>query len=95
MFRAQEQGLDKLPPHLKGEVLGGLADTEHRLGNTEQARTYLRRIVESMPDSPYERRARQWLEQPERISRDNRMMCLSCHDAGRLKYRIAGGPSGP
>ena len=32
-----------LPTHMRGELLGGLADVEHRLGNREQSRSYFER----------------------------------------------------
>jgi len=89
LYREQETVIDKYPPHMKGEVLGALADMEHRLGNTPQARAYLTRIVEGMAGTSYQTRAKQWLENPEKITAKNRMMCLTCHEPGRLQNRLA------
>ncbi len=90
LYKLQETQIDKYPPHLKGEVLGGLADVEHLLGNTAQSRAYLTRIIESMPGTSYETRAKQWLSNPpQKVTARNRMLCLTCHEPGRLKPRLA------
>ncbi len=89
LYRAQETQIDKYPPHLKGEVLGGLADVEQQLGNQEQMRVWLTRIAEGMPGTSYQVRAKQWLENPEKITAKNRVLCLTCHEPGRLKPRLA------
>lgn len=89
MYRDQEKFIEKFPLHLKGELLGGLADVEYRLENREKAREYLERIVQTMPGTAYEAKARRWLEKPESVSKDDRLLCLSCHDPGRLKNRLA------
>jgi len=89
LYTSQEKGLDQMPVHFKGEVLAGMAEAERRMGNTEQSQVYLRRIVETMAGSPYERRAKQWLEKPETITAASRLMCQSCHDPGRLEARLA------
>ena len=89
LYGAQKETLAKMPPHFQGEVLAGLAESEHHLGNAEQSRVWLRQIVANMPATPYERRAQQWLAKPESISTGNRVVCQTCHDAGRLKNRLA------
>jgi hypothetical protein len=89
LYGIQKANLPKMPPHFQGEVLGGLAESEHRLGNTEQSRVWLQQIVANMPGTPYARRAEQWLAKPDSISKDNRLVCQTCHDPGRLKNRVA------
>ena len=89
LYTAQEKVLEGLPLHLKGEVLAGIAETELRFGNIPQAQTYLKRIVESMPDTAYARRAQQWLANPESVTATSRLICQSCHDPGRLKNVLA------
>jgi tetratricopeptide (TPR) repeat protein len=89
LYKAQEQGLDKLPLHLKGEVLAGIAESEFRAGNIPQAQVYLKRIVETLPDTAYARRAQQWLANPDSVTPSSRLVCQSCHDDGRLKNVLA------
>lgn len=89
MYRDQEKFIEKFPLHLKGELLGGLADVEYRLENREKARAYLERIVQTMAGTPYETKARRWLEKPDSVSKEDRMLCLTCHEPGRLKNRLA------
>src|SRR4030095_2213513 len=83
LYTAQEKALENLPLHLKGEVLAGVAETELRSGNTSQAQTYLKRIVETMPDTAYARRAQQWLTNPNSVTATSRLVCQSCHGPGR------------
>ena len=39
---------DQLPVHLKGELLAGLAQAAERLGEREDAKGYLKCIVDTM-----------------------------------------------
>jgi len=89
LYTAQEKGLANLPLHLKGEVLAGVAESELRAGNAQQAQIYLKRISEMMPDTPYARRAQEWLAKPDSVTAASRLVCQSCHDAGRLKNVMA------
>lgn len=84
----QEAHFDKMPVHMRGEVLGGLAQAELRLGNTDAARTHLTRIVATMQGTPYEAPAKKWLDNPEAAQKPV-FACLSCHEPGRLKNRLA------
>jgi hypothetical protein len=60
LWRMQEQMIDKLPLHHKGEVLSGLAQTADRTGRGQEAAAGVERIVTLLPDTPYATRARQW-----------------------------------
>lgn len=88
LYTAQEKGLDQLPPHLKGEVLAGVAETELRSGNRQQAEVYLKRIVDTMPGTPYAGAAQKWLSGPESVAANSRLVCQSCHEPGRLRNRL-------
>lgn len=84
---AQQTVLDRLPLHLRGELLAGLAQSAERLGDWEDAKTYLTQIVNSLSDSPYERKAKKWLEDPA-SAKNSTLVCQTCHDAGRLENRL-------
>jgi hypothetical protein len=81
--QAQSQFFDKLSLHERGEVLSGLAQAAQRLGRAEVARQRMEEVIASLPGSPYERRAKLWLDRPE-LAATTSMMCLTCHDANRL-----------
>jgi tetratricopeptide (TPR) repeat protein len=79
----QARFFDKLPVHMRGEVLAGLAQSSGRLGRSDEARKWLDEIVVNLPGTPYESRAKRWLANPE-LAESETMTCLTCHDAGRL-----------
>lgn len=81
--QAQSQFFDKLSLHERGEVLSGLAQAAQRLGRADVAKQRLEEVIASLPGSPYERRAKLWLEKPD-VAATTSMMCLTCHDANRL-----------
>ena len=89
IYALQESQFDRMPLHHKGEVLAGLAESKLRLGNRQEAETYLRRIVETMPDSPYSSQAQQWLSDPDSVTDSSKLTCKSCHDPGRLANVLA------
>lgn len=68
--------LDRLSQHSRGELLAGLAEGWSRLGAPDRARAYLQRIVKELPDTPYEARARAWLEDGPAAGP---LTCLTCH----------------
>jgi len=79
---------DQLPVHLKGELLAGLAQAAERLGEREDAKGYLKCIVDTMPRTPYQARAQKWLDEPQTASK-SAIICQTCHEPGRLKNRLA------
>jgi hypothetical protein len=85
----QEQGaaIEKLPVHLRGEVLAGLAQSAHRLGRTEEATQYVDRILALLPGTPYEPAAREWKADPASAARTS-LTCKTCHNPGRLSARL-------
>jgi hypothetical protein len=51
-------------------------------------RRYLEEVVAGMPDTIYAARAQRWIDRPE-IAATTTIACLTCHDPGRLKNRLA------
>jgi tetratricopeptide (TPR) repeat protein len=88
LLEAQKDQVDKLPLHLKGELLGGLALTAQRTGKPDEAGPYLERIVKSMPGTAYATAAQRWIERPETRAKSS-VACHSCHEPGRLEARKA------
>jgi tetratricopeptide (TPR) repeat protein len=64
LWKMQEQMIENLPLHHKGEVLSGLAQTADRTGRREEADAGVDRILTLLPDTPYASRARQWKDDP-------------------------------
>ncbi len=80
----QKAFFDKMPVHMRGEVLAGLAQAAQRLGDQPAAAAALQELLAALPDSVYANRARKWQEQPDLASRSS-LVCQTCHDAGRLE----------
>lgn len=87
LWKQQASIVDKLPVHIKGELLGGLAQSAMRTGRTEEAVKYLDKILEVLNDSPYAPVARQWKANPQ-AANGSSIVCLTCHDSGRLSARM-------
>ena len=88
LWKQQAPAVDKLPVHLRGELLGGLAQSAQRTGHTEELTVYLDKIIELLPSTPYEPVARQWKKDPN-VAASSTITCMTCHDAGRLSARVA------
>ncbi len=88
LWKLQGQALDRLPLHIRGELLAGLAQSAQRTGRKEQLDEYLDQIIEVLPDTGYERIAQQWKTDPLAAAKGN-ISCKSCHNDGRLSERIA------
>lgn len=88
--RAQSADFAKMPLHHQGEVLGGLAQMEQRLGNLQGAATYAQRIVATLADSPYAKAAQTFIADPTARSAPQ-LACMTCHDEGRLANVTAAG----
>jgi hypothetical protein len=88
LWKQQGRGVEKLPVHLRGELLGGLAQSAQRTGRTQEVNEYLDRIIAVMPDTAYGREAQRW-KQGGSGARGTPLTCLSCHAAGRLDARQA------
>jgi len=88
LWKMQEQMIEKLPLHHKGEVLSGLAQTADRTGRREEAAASVERILTLLPDTPYASRARQWKDDPAQRA-TSKLACQTCHGPGTLVARLA------
>jgi tetratricopeptide (TPR) repeat protein len=87
LWKAQGGAVDKLPVHLRGELLGGLAVSAQRTGHTQELNEYLDKILAVLGNTPYESVAKQWKKNPESAAKTS-ITCLTCHEQGRLAARI-------
>ena len=74
LLALQTPYLDRLSEHARGELLGGLAEGWLKLGRPDKARGYLERIVEEIPGTRYQARARL-----EDGAGSAPLTCLTCH----------------
>jgi len=88
MWKGQGPGVDRMPLHLKGELLAGMAQTAQRTGHAAEAAEFVERILTSMPGTAYAAIAQKWKEEPQAAAKTS-LLCHSCHDAGRLEARKA------
>jgi len=88
LWTQQSRFVDRLPLHIRGELLAGVAQSAQRTGRSEELAGYLDKIIEVLPDTGYERTAKQWKEDPSAAAAGN-ISCQSCHTDGRLGERIA------
>ena len=87
LWKAQGGAVEKLPLHLRGELLGGLAVSAQRTGHTQELNEYLDKILAVLAGTPYEPVAKQWKKNPESATKTS-ITCLTCHEQGRLAARI-------
>lgn len=83
---AQKAVFDRLPLHMRGEVLAGLAQAEQRLNGESGAA--LAELMKTLPESVYAKRAQRWQEKPELAAKSS-LTCQTCHEAGRLAPVLA------
>ena len=88
LYKVQAPFVDKLPVHLRGEVLAGVAQTAQRTGHKEEAAQFVDKMLTLLAGTPYEPVAKKWKADPESAANTS-LTCMSCHDAGRLAVRIA------
>ena len=87
LWKQQGAGIEKMPVHFKGEVLGGLAQSAIRTGRKEEANQYLDKILAVLPNTPYEPVAKRWKSDPK-SAENSTIACMTCHDGGRLSARL-------
>jgi tetratricopeptide (TPR) repeat protein len=87
LWKNQGPVVDKLPAHIRGELLGGLAVSAMRTGRTEEARRHLDKILDVLAGTPYEAVAKKWKENPK-VAANTSITCMTCHEQGRLAARI-------
>lgn len=88
LWSLQSGSLAKLPVHLRGELLAGLAQTAQRSGRVVEAAGYLEQIVTALADTPYAPLARTWKDDPKARGEGN-LTCKTCHAPGVLAARMA------
>jgi len=88
LWRAQARGVEKLPLHLRGELLAGLAQSAQRTARPKELAEFLDKILAVAPDTAYARVAKQWKDNPATAA-DTRLTCQGCHAPGRLAARRA------
>jgi hypothetical protein len=74
---------DKLPPHLRGELMGGLVTSAQRSGHDAEVGPLLDKMLVVVKGTPYEATALTWKADPKSMATTN-LACKNCHDAGRL-----------
>lgn len=87
LWKEQAGYVDKLPVHIRGELLGGLAQSAQRTGHIQEMEQSLDKIIAVLGGTPYEPVARQWKKNPEAAAKTS-ITCLTCHEGGRLAARI-------
>jgi tetratricopeptide (TPR) repeat protein len=87
LWKQQGAIVDKLPVHIRGELLGGLAVSAMRTGRDEEAMRHLDKILAVLANTPYEPVAKKWKENPKTAA-DTSITCLTCHEQGRLAARL-------
>ena len=87
LWKYQGKMVDRLPLHLRGELLGGLAQSAQRTGRIEEMQQHLDKILAVLPDTAYAPIAKKWKQDPK-FAATSSVTCMSCHDAGRLNSRI-------
>jgi len=97
VWAQQGQIVDNLPVHMKGELLGGLAQSAQRTGRADEMNQYLDKMLVSLAGTPYEAAAKMWKDNPQSAGTST-LLCKNCHDAGRLDptlARLAAAPATP
>jgi tetratricopeptide (TPR) repeat protein len=67
-----------LSDHSRGELLFGLAEGLHRLGQRDRARVYFERLLSETKNSEYGKMADAWLKDPSGATARQRG-CVGCH----------------
>ncbi len=88
LWSQQGKLVDRLPEHIRGELLAGLVQSAQRTGREQEYAEYLDKIIEVLPDTGYSRVALQWKKDPQAAATGN-ISCKSCHADGRLEARLA------
>ena len=87
LWKQQGAQIEQMPVHFKGEVLSGLTMSAQRTGRTAEANQMLDKMLEILPNTPYEATAKQWKADPA-SQKTSSLTCKNCHNAGRLAARL-------
>ena len=88
LWKLQGAQLDKLPLHIKGELLGGMAQSAQRSDHAAESAEFVQKILATMPGTAYAGVAQKWVDSPATAAKTN-LACHSCHEPGRLEARKA------
>ena len=88
LYAMQAPALDRLPTHIRGELLAGLAMSSLRTGRAAEYEGHLEQIIKLLPKTAYARTALKWKEDPSEAATGT-MACKTCHGPGRLSARLA------
>lgn len=87
LWSQQAPYVEKLPIHIRGELLAGLIQSSQRTGRKDELSKYLDKMIEVLPDTSYSRLAQRWKDDPQ-AAVGSSIACKSCHAQGRLKTQI-------
>ena len=76
VYEIQKSYLDKLGDHPRGELLFGIAEGQHRLGNEAKAREYFEKLLAAGKASGHEAAAKEWMD-TKTIT--GSVKCSGCH----------------
>ena len=88
LWKFQASSVEKLPVHLRGELLAGLVQSAQRTGHMEEMQQYLDKMLLVLSNTAYEPIAKQWKKNPASAANSS-ITCLTCHESGRLAPRTA------
>jgi hypothetical protein len=88
LWKQQQDGIEGMPLHFKGEVLAGLAQSAQRTGRTSEAAEFLDRMLTLLANTSYEPLAKKWKADPASAATTN-LTCQNCHAPGRLSAKLA------
>lgn len=88
LWKEQGANVEKLPLHLKGELLSGMAQSAQRTGRSEESAQFVDRVLAMLASTPFEKTALQWKADPASAATSN-LTCKNCHAPGRLNAKIA------
>jgi hypothetical protein len=84
---AQSPQWDKLPVHMRGELWSLIGFASDQIGDREERLRVATEMIDRLKGSVYEARGRRWLNAKQLDASD--AVCLSCHENGRLKVKLA------
>lgn len=76
VYRFQKPIFTTLASHSRGELLFGMAEGYSRLGDNDRARAYFEQIRADLPNTPYAKRAAEWLD----TGKLSETQCVGCHN---------------
>lgn len=88
LWKKQGAAVDKMPLHIKGELLAGLTQSAQRTGRKQEMSEFVDKMLLYLPGTPYESAAKLWKTNPEKAATSS-VTCRTCHDAGKLSAKLA------